>query len=82
MLRGHEFHYSELIFPDSPDDSFERVFTLRGRRNQAARAEGYRNAAGNVLVSYVHQHFGSCPEAAVDFVRAAAIVGARMEAKL
>lgn len=96
-LRGHEFHYSEIVAAPEPEakakaesqsdanlaggavDPFEKikthekieaVFELRGRRNSAPRAEGFRNAAGTVLGSYVHQHFGSRPAAAADFVAA------------
>ncbi|MCR9141818.1 MAG: cobyrinate a,c-diamide synthase [bacterium] len=69
-LRGHEFHYSELVPDEQAEAGVERVFVLRGRRNQAPRPEGFRNPAGNVLASYAHQHFGSHPEAARNFVRA------------
>ena len=55
----------------------EAVFELRGRRNSSPRAEGFRNAAGTVLGSYVHQHFGSRPDAAAAFVDA--IVQARQK---
>jgi len=63
-LRGHEFHYSELALPDS----VERVYRVAARNGREQYDEGYR--AGNVLGSYVHLHFGSCPQAAEHFVAA------------
>lgn len=69
-LRGHEFHYSELMITPDDETQIERIFSLRGRRNQTPRAEGFRNKSGNVMASYVHQHFGSCPDAARAFVAA------------
>ena len=78
VIRGHEFHYSEIVGPDSSCDPqlpspvrhspvFEFAYDLRRRKHEAARSEGYM--AGSVLASYIHQHWGSAPEAAEHFVR-------------
>jgi cobyrinic acid a,c-diamide synthase len=52
-VMGHEFHYSELAVPLGLDEAAYRL----AERGDAL--EGY--AAGNVLASYVHVHFGSNP---------------------
>ena len=66
VLRGHEFHYSEMDLPLS----VARDYRLSRPAGEDLGAEGYR--MGNVLGSYVHLHFGSNPKAArrfVDFCR-------------
>jgi cobyrinic acid a,c-diamide synthase len=62
-IRGHEFHYSGI---EEKDRDAELVYAMTDRRGREI-AEGYR--AGSVLGSYVHLHWGSCPEAAQSFVR-------------
>jgi len=62
VLRGHEFHYSEALMPES----VSRVYRISRRGDGELPPEGYR--VGNVLGSYVHLHFGSCPEVAGNFV--------------
>lgn len=62
--RGHEFHHSEME-PMPPE--VERTYHIEGPGLPAA--EGYR--IGGALASYIHLHFGSQPQAAVNFVRAA-----------
>ncbi len=64
VIRGHEFHYSEIVEPDAT--GFEYAYDLRERKHEAARPEGYQ--AGSVLASYIHLHWGSAPEAACQFV--------------
>jgi cobyrinic acid a,c-diamide synthase len=63
IARGHEFHYSEIS--DMPA-SVERAYRVRRGSNDLG-TEGYR--IGNCLASYIHLHFGSCPEIAVNFVQ-------------
>ena len=62
-LRGHEFHYSEIVDEDvaATGGQWRKVYSLRGRRSGKERVEGFFN--GRVLASYVHQHFGSNPAA-------------------
>jgi cobyrinic acid a,c-diamide synthase len=67
VIRGHEFHYSSIA--DHPEKT-HCVYSLRGRNGETVSCEGY--TVHNVLASYVHLHFGSCPQAAenlVDFCR-------------
>jgi cobyrinic acid a,c-diamide synthase len=61
-FRGHEFRYSTL----TPLRAAEAAYVIQGRRGQADRPEGY--GGGNLLASYVHQHWGRTPEAAEAFV--------------
>ncbi len=62
VVRGHEFHYSELELPAG----IERCYRLRRGDGSDAGVEGYRSR--NVLGSYVHLHFGSNPQVAKAFV--------------
>ena len=66
-IRGHEFHYSQII---DEDDSleFKKVYSVKGRRKTSKqRAEGYWN--GHILASYVHQHFASNPDCVRGFLQ-------------
>ncbi len=64
VLRGHEFHYSELS--GSPQQ-LDRVYLIADREGHKSLQEGY--TVGNTLGSYVHLHFGSHPQAAENFVQ-------------
>lgn len=64
-LRGHEFHYSEIV---SGAAGVENVYAVTPRRGGAPAGEGFR--AGRTLGSYIHLHFGSRPQAAESFVAA------------
>jgi len=65
QARGHEFRYS--VIDELPAHVMRRyrVSTIGSERR-----EGF--AAGAVLASYVHLHFGSCPRFAARFVAACA----------
>ncbi len=62
VARGHEFHYSEM---DEMPPEVERLYRVR-KGGVDLGTEGYR--VGNCLASYIHLHFGSCPELAAAFV--------------
>ncbi len=64
-LRGHEFHYSEIVESEN-DPALELVYELQGRKRKASSLEGYR--VGSALASYVHLHWGSAPAAPEAFV--------------
>ena len=64
VMRGHEFHYSEI--PAMPQE-IARCYRL-SRRGEELGREGY--GIRNVLASYVHLHFGSNPAIAATFVQA------------
>ena len=63
VARGHEFHYSEM---EEMPESVERVYRVR-KNGKNLGTEGYRYK--NCLASYIHIHFGSCPEMAKKFVK-------------
>ena len=62
VARGHEFHYSEM---EAMPEWVERVYMI-SRKENVLGSEGFRYR--NCLASYVHLHFGSCPEIAATFV--------------
>lgn len=55
-VKGHEFHYSELL-PQCAE--FPRAFTLHKGSGTPWREDGY--AKGSVLASYLHQHLAGSP---------------------
>ena len=67
-LRGHEFHYSELISDPTSDSNWQTVYVVRRQRSQKTAREGYQR--DQTLASYVHAHFASRPEAVKNFVAA------------
>ncbi len=66
-FRGHQFRYSELV---GVPDEVPRVYAV-ARRRGAAVVEGYAPTP-NVLASFVHAHWASCPGAAAALVSACA----------
>ncbi len=67
VVKGHEFHYSDLY---NCENDVELVFEVSKGESGDTRLEGFR--LGSVLASYIHQHWGSNPEIAVNFLRNAA----------
>ncbi len=63
VMRGHEFHYSEISRTAA---SLDRVYRIADRDGRGEVSDGY--AVRNTLGSYVHLHFGSHPPAAENFV--------------
>lgn len=63
VLRGHEFHYSELEQDLLP--GWDCVYNTSSRG--LSRPEGY--SRGRILASYVHLHWASRPEVCEHFVR-------------
>ncbi len=64
VIRGHEFHYSEMI--EGPM-GVKLAYSIANRRGRSRYSEGF--VVNNTLGSYVHLHFGSNPELAENFVR-------------
>jgi cobyrinic acid a,c-diamide synthase len=62
VVRGHEFHYSEM---DEMPPEVERLYKVR-KGGADLGSEGFRYR--NCLASYIHLHFGSCPGVAAAFV--------------
>ncbi len=59
VLRGHEFHYSELVGAPSEDSRWTHVYRIKRRRSEIIFPEGLQQ--NNVLASYVHLHWASQP---------------------
>jgi cobyrinic acid a,c-diamide synthase len=67
VMRGHEFHYSDL--GESPSiNAVDTVYAVGSRKGGEDRAEGYQ--IHQTLGSYIHLHFGSQPESAHAFATA------------
>ena len=64
-LRGHEFHYSEII--DESDNSGSRPYLTHKRRADASTENGYLQ--GNLLASYIHLQFAAHSESAACFIQ-------------
>jgi cobyrinic acid a,c-diamide synthase len=65
-IRGHEFHYSELIGDPLGDGLWTSAYHLRHRRSKDPVAEGFQQ--GRILASYVHIHWASQPQAMETFI--------------
>ncbi len=63
-IRGHEFHYSEIV--DPPLQGTRTLYDLTGRKGMISGDTGY--VRGNVIASYIHLHFGSNPDVPLNFV--------------
>lgn len=63
VVRGHEFHYSEV---SAGAAGARTVFTVTPRSGKRTTEEGYRRA--RTLGGYLHLHFGSQPAVAETFV--------------
>jgi cobyrinic acid a,c-diamide synthase len=57
VLRGHEFHYSELAGLPQDDPFWTPVYTIKRRRSEKIFSEGFQKK--NILASYVHLHWAS-----------------------
>jgi len=62
-IRGHEFHYSELV---NLSRDVPTAFSISDRSGMEKAPEGY--VINRTLGSYNHLHFGSQPDAAGCFV--------------
>ena len=66
VLRGHEFHYSELLDDPTRDTPWASAYHLKRRRSKAGEQEGFQHR--QTLASYVHLHWASRPEAVTAFI--------------
>ena len=60
VIHGHEFHYSELMEFEA-DGPWRKVYTVSRPSQGATFQEGFQR--DNILLSYIHLHFASHPEA-------------------
>ena len=65
-LRGHRFHYSELVDDLLKNSDWKTVYSLKRRLSDEETAEGYQK--GRILVSYVHAHLASNPKSIESFI--------------
>jgi len=65
VMRGHEFHYSELIGDPAADPSWRRVYALQ-RRRDIVETEGFQK--GSILASYTHLYYAAHPAAIDHFI--------------
>ncbi|MFZ3372191.1 MAG: cobyrinate a,c-diamide synthase, partial [Desulfitobacteriaceae bacterium] len=55
VVRGHEFHYSQVAFNSNPQHAYQLF-----RGDKADRLEGF--VQDNLVASYLHLHFSGHPE--------------------
>jgi cobyrinic acid a,c-diamide synthase len=67
-IRGHEFHYSELISNASVRGGWSVAYDVNAHRGLHGLPEGFYHQHSRVLASYVHLHLGSRPAALVHFL--------------
>lgn len=72
-IRGHEFHYSELVF--GPGEVGMGYVVMDGSKRAP---EGF--SRGNALASYIHLHFASNPAFPKAFIRLARLCGKKVRA--
>ncbi|QTA83057.1 Cobyrinate a,c-diamide synthase [Desulfonema limicola] len=68
-IRGHEFHYSGITGSQDikPGMNIDKIYEVADKAGKTAVSEGYQ--VNKTLGSYIHLHFGSCPGAALNFVK-------------
>ena len=66
-VRGHEFHYSEIVEDHSADAGWQPIYSIRRRRSDSVELAGFQK--GNVLAGYPHLHWASKPEMVKHFIR-------------
>jgi cobyrinic acid a,c-diamide synthase len=68
-IRGHEFHYSELLPMKVVDlGGWSAVYDMGMRNRESTSPEGFYHAGRRILASYVHLHLASHPEALDHFM--------------
>jgi cobyrinic acid a,c-diamide synthase len=65
VVRGHEFHFSEITADESASAGWQPAYSVR-RRGAATEGGGFLK--GNVQAGYVHLHWASQPEAMRHFL--------------
>ncbi len=66
-IRGHEFHYSEIMGDIGGSDGLQRVYSIKRRYSSESSIEGFQKQ--NILASYTHLHFASRLETVRQFVK-------------
>lgn len=66
-LRGHEFHYSEIVEDHATGDGWQHVYSIRRRRSDTTEVAGFQKH--NVLAGYPHLHWASTPDVVKHFIQ-------------
>jgi cobyrinic acid a,c-diamide synthase len=66
VIRGHEFHYSELIDDPCAERQWNTVYELKRPQSSDVRAEGFQR--GNILASYLHLYYAAKTQAVDSFI--------------
>ena len=77
LLRGHEFHYAELLSDPAEQHGWTAVYGRRLPNGAREAPEGFYQRNSRILASFVHLHLGSRPAALERFVQLC--VGARSD---
>jgi cobyrinic acid a,c-diamide synthase len=67
-LRGHEFHYSEMIGDVFGQNEWTCTYDVKTRKDSCVRGEGFYQPRSRILASYIHLHLASRPAALVNFL--------------
>ncbi len=67
VIRGHEFHYSEITEPLGNNSGLQKVYSVKRRCGSESSIEGFQKQ--NILASYTHLHFASQPQTVKNFVK-------------
>lgn len=63
LLRGHEFHYAELLSDPAKQDGWTAVYECRLPNGARKAPEGFYQRKSRILASFVHLHLASRPAA-------------------
>ena len=66
VLRGHEFHYSEIVNDDLEAEGFRCAYALQRRKREGKELEGF--VRDNLMLSYIHLYWASSPSATAAFI--------------
>ncbi len=66
-IRGHEFHYSEIVEDHASAADWQKVYSIRRRRSESTEPAGLQK--GNVLAGYPHLHWASKSDVVKHFVQ-------------
>lgn len=69
LLRGHEFHYGELLSDPARECGWTAAYERRLQNGQKETPEGFRLSNSRILASFVHLHLASRPGALDRFAR-------------
>lgn len=69
VLRGHEFHYGELVSDPAQCPGWTAVYERRRQNGKRETDEGFHLQNSSILVSFVHLHLASRPAVLDRFVQ-------------